>query len=200
MGIYIYPCEIILFKRFMKYFVSFFIIIFAALIIFVAVTAILPSEINITRVIMINAKPHRVFELTYSLKQWEKWSPWFNMDKKGSWKYYGSANGVGSYATWKSKNQALGSGSMRISKCRQDSLITVKFLLPGEKECVNTIFLSGRGLSTKVKWVLNLKFSFFERWLNFGTDKFISNVIESGLKKLKRTAESIAAEDAKRDA
>lgn len=75
---------------------------------------LIPDEWKVTRSIVIQASPEKIYPFISDFKQWDKWSPW-NSTKDATLKYtYEGPNaGIGSTQRWISKN--MGTGWMRFT-------------------------------------------------------------------------------------
>jgi hypothetical protein len=59
---------------------------------------------HMERSISVNAPPSKIYKLTTELKNWDKWSPWTNLDPNTKWFFSDSTFGVGAWYEWKSDN------------------------------------------------------------------------------------------------
>ena len=78
----------------------------------VAAAYLLPREVTVTRQIVIDAAPERVFQHVDSLQRRAEWSPW--IDRAMTQTYAGPKRGVGSRMQWTSNGRRLRSGSQEI--------------------------------------------------------------------------------------
>ncbi len=74
----------------------------------------LPSKRYLERSITIHAPSSIVFAEVNSLKKWEKWSPWQDIDPHAVTKYEGPEAGIGCTVSWNSPNPKVGKGTQRI--------------------------------------------------------------------------------------
>ena len=95
--------------------------------------AVLPSKAHVERSIVINSKPSLVYSQLNSMKKFNRWSPWAQIDPKTEYEYEGPNAGVGSKMNWKSDHKDVGSGSQWIVDSIPDQLVKSKILF-GEFE------------------------------------------------------------------
>ena len=81
---------------------------------FVIVGLLLPTKRFLSRSITIHAPIHVVFEEVNTLKRWENWSPWRDIDLHAIIQYEGPDAGVGCTMTWASEHPKIGKGTQQI--------------------------------------------------------------------------------------
>lgn len=82
-------------------------------VLFVAIAFVLPSKLDLTQSISIQAPASYVFEEINDLKNWKKWSYWETQDTTIKTTYSEQSAGVGAKSSWTS---ADGPGSMTITE------------------------------------------------------------------------------------
>ncbi|MFC2132001.1 SRPBCC family protein [Bacteroidota bacterium] len=176
----------------MKFLKILLIIIASLVVLSLIITALLPSEADVERSVEINAPAKVTFELVNSLKNREKWSPWFAMDPNGEYKYSGNESGKGCIQSWNSDNQNVGKGQMEIIESVQYKSIKTKLTFFGQDFGKGSWTFDEKDGVTLVTWSLHYELSFFMRWLGFGMDAMMGKTFENGLNKIKEIAESTA--------
>jgi uncharacterized protein YndB with AHSA1/START domain len=91
-----------------------FIVLAVGLLLVSVIGMFLPSKRYLERSITIYTPPSVVFEEVNSLKKWEKWSPWRDMDPHAITNYEGPEAGIGCTMSWSSPNPKVGKGTQRI--------------------------------------------------------------------------------------
>jgi len=91
-----------------------FIALAVGLLIIVVVGWFLPSKRHLSRSITVYTHTSTVFQEVNSLKRWEHWSPWRDMDPNATTQYEGPESGVGCTMSWASENPKVGRGSQQI--------------------------------------------------------------------------------------
>ena len=124
-------------------------------IIMVALTAVigflLPSKIILERSLLMKATPSVIYEQVNTLKNWEKWSPWFKMDTNQVVTYNDIPSGSGANYHWKGEKTM--EGTMTITEAKTNELIATKLEFAGEAQPASSSFiLTPEGEGTKVVW------------------------------------------------
>lgn len=82
-----------------------------------------PSKMHVERTTLINSSAGTVFNEINTLKQWQMWSYWDNIDPNMKSTYEGPESGVGAKHLWTSTNDSVGNGSLTIKKSEPTSLV-----------------------------------------------------------------------------
>jgi hypothetical protein len=169
-----------------------------AIVLVVAVVAVLilaatkPGSFRIQRNATINAPADRVFALIADFHEWRKWSPWEDRDPELKRTYGGAERGKGATYAWEG-NKSVGSGRMEILEANPSSLVKIKldFLKPFEAHNTAEFTMLPQGNATNLSWVMTGPAPFMSKlmqvFMNF--DKMIGKDFESGLAKIKSSAE-----------
>jgi len=84
----------------------------------VAITAIIgwlmPGTAKLERTLVMKGSADAIYEQVNTLKNWEKWSPWFKMDPNQKLTYSELASGPGAYYSW--KGEKTGEGTITIAE------------------------------------------------------------------------------------
>lgn len=167
------------------------VILIAAILI---VGLIAPKEYEVTRSTTIDASADEVFENVYYFKNFDRWSPWYDMDTTQQTTIEGNDGEVGSKMSWKSENEQVGEGYLERKSVEKN------------KSIVNELgFDDGRFLSTDswtfveedgrttVTWTNSSNDLNFVAGMFFmfnDPDKMMGKDFEKGLEKLKAYVES----------
>lgn len=154
--------------------------------------AVLPSKAHVERSIVINSKPSLVYSQLNSMKKFNQWSPWAQIDPKTEYEYEGPDAGVGSKMNWKSDHKDVGSGSQWIVESIPDQLVKSKILF-GEFEDTSeaTFTLSPEGENTQVTWTFDANFQGILKIFTVMVDVQLGPYYERGLAKLKEVVETM---------
>ncbi|HSI89708.1 MAG TPA: hypothetical protein VK927_01265, partial [Adhaeribacter sp.] len=79
----------------------------------IVVSFFLPGKVHVERSLIIKAGAEPVYQQVNTLKNWEKWSPWHEMDPNMQLSYQGPEAGEGAGYSWVS--QEVGNGSLTIA-------------------------------------------------------------------------------------
>ncbi|MBC3916502.1 SRPBCC family protein [Undibacterium sp. CY18W] len=150
----------------------------------------LPNEYNISRSIVIQAPPAKIFPLIAAPKAWKNWSVWNQRDPSMEMQYSGPESGPGAAWDWKSKSQ--GNGGMKFSQVQTDQKLEYELHFEGMgKPSVGAMLLEVQAGGTKVTWDMhgssegNLMMKLFAPFM----DKMVGPDFEAGLANLKKLAE-----------
>ncbi len=102
----------------------------ASLVLIVSIGWFLPSKRHLERSITIHAPSAAVFKEVNSLKRWEHWSPWLDVDPHTVVHHEGPEEGVGCTMSWVSENPKVGKGAQQIvvSEPNQHIALNVDFV------------------------------------------------------------------------
>ena len=151
------------------------------------------KTMTVTRSAVIQATPDRIFPLLDDLHEWERWSPWEELDPNMAHSYTGAARGTGAVHEWKGNSKA-GEGRMEITGTdpprRLDLDLT--FIKPYKSSNTTSFQLTESGQSTNVTWSMVSPVNFMMRiagiFMNF--EKRIGKDFDKGLATLATLAES----------
>lgn len=165
---------------------------------FVAIGFLLPRDVHVERSTAIEAPPATVFAIVNGFGQFNRWSPWAQIDPENTrYRYSGPDHGVGARMEWQSENPDVGSGSQEIVASEPHAKV-VSRLDFGEMGTATATFLieeTGPGAS-RVTWQFDTRMEgILERWMGLLMDGWIGADYEKGLANLKSLAESLPAAD-----
>lgn len=152
----------------------------------------LPRTVRVERSITINAPQAAVFGLATGFQQFNKWSPWFELDPKASYTYDGPAEGVGAKMTWAGDAGTIGSGSQEITGSRPYDEVTTRVAFGNRDNATLRFKLKPEAGGTLVVWSLetDLGANPFGRYLGLLIDRLVGGDFEKGLARLKTLAEA----------
>ena len=146
----------------MNYLKRIAVILLLFLIIIVAISFFLPSSFHMERKIIINADKEQVFKQVNDLKNWGNWSVWalkdptiYNNEEAFSSQHKGS----GASFNWDSKNDELGSGSIKIVLSTTNKYIENSIDL-GMSEITGTWNFNDAEGGVEVVWGMDVDFGF----------------------------------------
>ncbi len=151
----------------------------------------LPEKWHVERSISVNASPSKIYNLTTELKNWSKWSPWYNLDPNTKWTFSDSTYGVGAWYSWKSEQSNVGSGRLQIISAveNQSNQYTLEF--EGMDASTAGFILTPEGdNATKVTWTLDGENKGMAKLFGVLMGFFVGSDYEKGLENIKRVAES----------
>ena len=172
-------------------------IVFILAILIVVIAAIgfifFPSHIHMERSVAIVQKQDVVYSYLNNLKNWNLWSPWYELDTNAKFTLEGPASGVGAIQKWESKVKEVGIGSMKITESVPDSIINVELNFVDNGTAKSYYRLSSIGNVTKVTWGFDVEAGVNPLFRIMGSfmDGMVGKDFEKGLAKLKANAEAI---------
>jgi uncharacterized protein YndB with AHSA1/START domain len=176
-------------------FVFFYILIFV-LIVLIAIAAyatLQPSEMFISRELIVNAPPEKIFEYINNSKKANEWMPWKESDPGLVMNYSGPEAGVNSKSYWDSKGR-MGTGEALVveSILNQTVKTQLTYIRPMTMSQLAEVSLHPTNAGTIVRWSVTGKNSFIGRFfcLFMNMDKMVGDQFLSGLNNLKKIIES----------
>lgn len=120
----------------------------------VAITAIIgwlmPGTAKLERTLVMKGSADAIYEQVNTLKNWEKWSPWFKMDPNQKLTYSELASGPGAYYSW--KGEKTGEGTITIAEVVAGQLIKMNLAFKGQGDAKSDFIFTKEGEGTKVTW------------------------------------------------
>ena len=167
------------------------------LVVVVIVGFFLPAKVRLERSIEINRKAPVVFSVINSLNNFNKWSPWYNLDLNANYVVTGPKSGVGSKIVWQG-NAKVGKGSNEIIASQQNAFIKTKFFFgKNDQPAYSTLSLAEKDQKTTVTWAFENDFGYnvFYRYFGLVLEDMIAPDYEKGLSNLKTYVESLPLYD-----
>jgi hypothetical protein len=162
----------------------------AAIVLLIA-AALQPATYHVERSTTIAAAPERIHTFVDDFHNWQQWSPWANLDPNVKVAYSGPPSGPGAVYEWEGNNK-VGKGRMEILASQStETSIKLDFLKPFESHTMSNFILEPQGDITRVTWTLDGPNTFMSKFMGVfvSMDKTVGKDFESGLGKLKATAE-----------
>jgi hypothetical protein len=150
------------------------------------------SSFEVTRSTTVDAAPEQVHALIDDFHEWQKWSPWEDVDPNLERTYSGAEKGVGAKYAWKG-NRKAGQGSMEITGSAPERIdIALTFLKPFKADNDIRFAMVPTGGSTDVTWTMSGEqkglAALFGKFVSM--DKLVGKDFEKGLAQLKTAAEA----------
>lgn len=158
------------------------------------VSFFLPSTFKVERSTEINAPASVVFDQVNTLKNWENWSPWRDIDSTMVTTYNETAAGEDAKAMWTGKESGTGEQTIIVSEPGKHLQMTLVFKEPNKMESDEHWMFEETAGKTKVSWSMEGKLDWpIGRFFGLFMDKMLGKDFEKGLAKLKEVSESNAA-------
>ena len=146
---------------------------------------------QLARATTVRATPAQIHPLIDDFREWQRWSPWEELDPDMERTFAGPAAGVGSRYAWKGNNK-VGEGSMEITASVPAQVdIALEFLKPLKASNQTTFLLQPEGDATRVTWRMSGQRNPLMTLLGkVFFDRRIAQDFDKGLTRLKAAAES----------
>jgi hypothetical protein len=152
-----------------------------ALIAFLAVGFYLPGTWTTERSARIPAAPEAVFPLLDDLRQWERWTPWPDLEARVD----GPQSGVGARRSW--DDPEYGDGVLTIVEVTHPSVVRYEVLVEGGSIRIDgSLLLEPHGLETVVRWTESGDFGWnpLLAYMALAMDRIQGTELEKGLERL----------------
>ncbi|MCU0970399.1 MAG: SRPBCC family protein, partial [Gammaproteobacteria bacterium] len=127
------------------------------LIVAIAAAYLLPRNVRVERSATIGAPQATLFTLLNSFKQFNKWSPWFELDPGAKYTHEGPGAGVGARLSWVGNPRTLGSGSQTITASEPYEKIAADVDFgQGGGPAKQVYTLAPEGTGTKLTWSMDV--------------------------------------------
>jgi effector-binding domain-containing protein len=162
------------------------------LVVLLVIGFMLPSNVQVSRSIVINSSPSNIFGVVDGFRQFDRWSPWAAKDPAMKVQLSGALYGVGAHYEW-SGNKEVGTGSQEIIESTPYSEVKIRVLFGGFQQPNIAVFSlePATGQGTKVTWALHANLGDNPIWRYFGLmmDRMVGADYERGLSALKTYVE-----------
>ena len=171
--------------------------IVAAVVVFVAVGLVLPRTAHVERSIVVDAPQAMVFTVLNGFRQFNRWSPWADIDPNATTTYAGPEAGVGARMSW-AGNAEVGTGSQEILESVPYEVVRLKLTFgdfPGDYVVHYALVPEGGG--TRVTWTFDADYgsSIMGRYFGLASDSMLGPDYEKGLARLKAFVEGLPKAD-----
>jgi hypothetical protein len=118
-----------------------------------AAAMLLPRMITVTRSVVVNASPDRIYPLIATPREWPSWSAWNKRDPNMAITYSGPPSGTGAKWEWKSKSE--GDGSMVMTAATAPTNVDFELQIVGMgPPSTGKFLLKPSGSATEVEWTM----------------------------------------------
>ena len=160
------------------------------LVLFVGVSFLLPSEVNVNRALAVEAEPAQVHQLVGDLRRWEEWSPWEQMDETIRVTYGETTRGVGAQQSWTGKS---GGGTLTVTASDPQAGLVYDMTFYDGSAWVGGLAYEAADGGTRVTWSMDGEtHGIVGRWMGLLMDRMVGPAFEQGLRNLKTAAEALA--------
>ncbi len=169
----------------------------AIIVLLLLISLVLPNTVKVERSIEVKAQSKQVFKLVNNLKEWNKWSPWHQLDSTAQFDFTAIYEGAGASFSWKSNNPQLGEGSLQIVESYPDTLI--KALMRFRESGVANVTFSfiPSNDACKITWAIEnnsdqipMFYRPFSKYFFLMMDQMVGPDFEKGLGNIKKIVEA----------
>lgn len=169
------------------------LILFFLVVAFVLVALLGPGDCRLERSVDIKAPKSVIYKKIADYNNWQKWSPWADIDSSCQYEYYGSQGQVGAGFRWRGTGKA-GEGDMHTVDMVENKSLSalITFFKPWRSVSEAALRLDdGDDGATRVTWSFSQSYTFLQRpiMLLLNVKKTISSDYERGLARLKGLCE-----------
>ncbi|MHC4547762.1 MAG: SRPBCC family protein [Planctomycetota bacterium] len=167
-----------------------FIGLVVIILILVGVGFALPTDYEVSRYVVIDAKPSRIHDHVGDLKRWDDWMPWKEQDPSMEITYGKRTTGVGANQTWTGKD---GQGEIVLTSSDKDRGIEYDMSFDqGKIKSKGSVLYEVVGKSTRVTWTMSGEWPtpVLGGYMALLMKPLIGSSFEKGLAKLKQTVEA----------
>src|SRR5436305_745744 len=107
-------------------------VILILIVVIIIVGLFFPAKVQMERSVVIHAKKEVIFNHINSLKNFNSWSPFYELDSTAKYTYEGPDVGVGNKFTWARSKNNVGSGSMTIVESKPNESVKTALQFKGE--------------------------------------------------------------------
>jgi carbon monoxide dehydrogenase subunit G len=176
-------------KRLFKWLAGLVMVLIA---IFFGGAYLLPEEAVVQRQTQIAAPPDKVYAVLASIKRFNEFSPWAEMDPNTKFAFEGPEAGAGQKMSWESAK--LGNGSMTITEAVPDRRVGSALDFGPMGTATASFELAPTDKGTAVTWGFKQELGYpIARWFGPMMDRWVGGDFERGLAKLKTIAEKETA-------
>ena len=146
----------------------------------------LPRETYFEESRVIRTDPVTAYSAVNDLHNWEKWSPWIEMDPKVKIYYIGSGQGQGAGYHW--DGPVTGKGKLTILKSNPYKNVHFSLEFSGQGTSEGGFNFEGVPGGTRVSWYMemhNLKYP-FQRWIGIFMPPMMRKDFRHGLDNMQR--------------
>ncbi len=145
---------------------------------------LIPANQQVSRSLVINQPPERIWELIIDPPAWNRWSPWYRRDPSMKITYDGAPKGEGARWSWESESE--GSGSMEILRADIPRQLNYVMQFDGMGGASGQFVLEPADAGTQVTWSFESDAGYnpIARWFGLALDKFVGADFEAGLKNI----------------
>ena len=150
----------------------------------------IPSTFAVSRSVVVNAAPEKIYPLVVDPRGWKQWSVWNQRDPAMKIEYSGPPSGVGAAWAWQSPSE--GDGKMTFTAAEPGQRLGYELFFPDfGTTSKGDLRFTPEGSGTRVTWTMNgdMGRNPLYHWFALAADSMVGKDFEAGLARLKQVAE-----------
>ncbi|WNJ21335.1 SRPBCC family protein [Pontibacter sp. G13] len=171
-------------------------IVLVVVVIYGIMALVIPTEKTVSRTAELNAPIRVVFEQVNTMSNWEKWSPWHQIDPNMKIEYANIPSGPGAAYSWESEDPNVGHGSLKIDESIPNESIHTTLHFEGQSSDGHGTwkFVEKGPDRTEVTWAMAMTFTKKPSDLMFAAmaDMILGGTFEDGLENLEEVSQEAA--------
>lgn len=146
----------------------------------------LPRYVHVERSKLIRGDQATIFKLINNPREFQKWSPWIQLDTSATVTFIGPPEGKGAGFTWTSSDPDVSYGTWTIVDAHPSAHVAVDLRWEDMDASKVGFLLTPEGEGTLVKWTMDADMGSgpFGRFLGLVMERFLAPDYERGLKNL----------------
>jgi len=171
-------------------------LIAGALLAFVIFVQLRPGRYRTVRTVEVAATPEALYRRIEDLRQWQRWSPWNELDPQVKRKYEGPRRGIGATYSWEGTG-AIGQGKVTILEAEEPLQVVyrVEFIAPWHATVQQSFLISKAASGSRLTWAIAGERRFWSKLFGLfsDADEVLGADMERGLAMLKQLVERPAS-------
>lgn len=160
---------------------------------FVVVGFLMPGNIETEQMIRVKAKPEIVFAHVNSLRNWNYWAKWNQVDPNMKTTFSDKVKGTDASYAWESEDPMVGAGTMTITESIPNQIIRTRMDFRDWDDASAEMRFKQVGDSLEIRWSLvsdQAGTNIIARYFNAFTKGMLNRDLMEGLTNLKNLSES----------
>lgn len=169
---------------------TFLKILLALVVVLIIMMFVIGKSYHFEKSIVINAPVEKVWQNVNSMKAFNQWNPWMELDPNLKMDYSGTSGEIGDQYCWEG-NDDVGKGCQIITALEPNRKQSTKMLFkePFESDATSDLILTPQGNTTKVTWDMDCELDYPMNLMGFFMTGQMDKSYGSGLNKLKEISE-----------
>ncbi len=156
----------------------------------VVVGFVLPSSVSVSQSVVIAASPEEIFPYINNFENFNKWSPWAEIEPDAEYQFEGPVEGVGARVSWVGDEVGSGTQEITLSTPNERVEVALDFGAQGTADAVYEINIVDGGAEVTWGFSTDVGMNLIGRYFNLMMDRWVGGDYERGLANLKALVEA----------